>query len=253
MAVGLGKSMNTSINFWPLIGVLVVAAGFICRFNPMLIVSVAALGTGIAAGMSFHDILAQMGSDFIKVRNLPLITLLPLPVIGLMERHGLREYVQALIAKVRAATAGRLLICYLFAREVSSAIGLVSLGGHAQMVRPLIAPMAEGVAQRRLGSLDSRQIFKVRAYAAATDNIGLFFGEDIFIAFGGIFFMQAVLRTAGIEVSATQIAFAGIPTAVCAFVIHAFRLYRLDAQLARSTRTTTKETVESTASGECRS
>lgn len=49
-----------------------------------------------------------------------------------------------MIAKIHSATAGRLLIVYLFVREATAALGLTSLGGHPQMVRPLLAPMAEG-------------------------------------------------------------------------------------------------------------
>ena len=38
---------------------------------------------------------------------------------------------------------------------------------------------------------------KVKAYAAATDNVGLFFGEDIFIAIGSIILIQPTLATYG--------------------------------------------------------
>jgi uncharacterized membrane protein len=238
----------TAINFWPLIGVAVVALGFVCRFNPMLVVAVAAFVTGLAAKMPFHDILAQMGIAFVKARNLPLITLLPLPVIGVLERHGLREFVQRTIAQVRAATAGRALIAYLFVRELSAALGLMSLGGHAQMVRPVVAPMAEGVANARHGKLNERQIFRLRAFAASADNIGLFFGEDCFVAFGGILFTQHVLRNFGVNVDATSLAFAGIPIAIFAFVAHSIRLHRLDGWLKR---TQSHETASDLAKPSC--
>ncbi|SAL18678.1 membrane protein [Caballeronia sordidicola] len=223
--------MSTPVDYWPLIGVVVVALGFVCRFNPMLVVTFGAVATGFAAKMSPHDILAQLGTGFIKARNLPLITLLPLPVIGLLERHGLREFVQRAIVRIRAATAGRLLVLYLFVRELSAALGLVSLGGHAQMVRPLIAPMAEGLAEERHGDIGDAR-YRVRAFAASADNIGLFFGEDVFVAFGVVLFMENFLRGAGIEVSPLHIAVAGIPTAVLVFFFHSFRLYRLDNWLS---------------------
>lgn len=41
-----------------------------------------------------------------------------------------------MIAKIRSATSGRLLIVYLFIREATAALGLTSTGGHPQMVRP---------------------------------------------------------------------------------------------------------------------
>ena len=122
--------MPVDVNLWPLIGVLIIIAGFALRFNPMLVVIVTAIGTAFAAGFPLDKVLAAIGTGFIKTRNLPLIILLPLAVIGLLERHGLRQHAQNWIGKVKSATAGRLLIVYLAARELTAAMGLTSLGGH---------------------------------------------------------------------------------------------------------------------------
>jgi uncharacterized membrane protein len=73
----------------------------------------------------------------------------------------------------------------------------------------------------------------LESLGAATDNVGLFFGEDIFVAFGAIVLMQTILRAEGIEVDPLHMALCGIPTAVCAFIIHAWNLRRLDAQSRR--------------------
>ena len=225
--------MPVDINLWPLIGVLIIIAGFALRFNPMLVVIVTAIGTAFAAGFPLDKVLAAIGTGFIKTRNLPLIILLPLAVIGLLERHGLRQHAQNWISSIKSATAGRLLIVYLAARQLTAAIGLTSLGGHPQMVRPLLAPMAEGATESRYGKLSAKVREKLRAMSAATDNVGLFFGEDIFVAFGAIVLMTTFLKEAGIEVEPIHVALWGIPTAACAFAIHAFRLHRLDKQLAR--------------------
>jgi uncharacterized membrane protein len=87
----LGDLMGTAVNLWPLIGVAVIIVGFILRFNPMLIVAAAAIITGLAAHFPIDRILTAIGTGFLKTRNIPLIILLPLAVIGLLERHGLRE------------------------------------------------------------------------------------------------------------------------------------------------------------------
>lgn len=101
------------------------------------------------------------------------------------------------------------------------------------MVRPLLAPMAEGTAESRYGELPPAVRYRLRAMAAATDNIGLFFGEDIFVAFGAIIFMHNFMQeSAGIQTEPLHIALWGIPTALCAFLIHAVRLHRLDKTLA---------------------
>lgn len=41
--------MQTVVNLWPLIGVLVIVVGFVLRFNPLLVVTAAAIATGFAA------------------------------------------------------------------------------------------------------------------------------------------------------------------------------------------------------------
>lgn len=225
--------MSTAVNLWPLIGVVVIIAGFILRFNPMLVVAVAAIATGFAASMSIDQILTAIGTGIIKTRTLPLIILLPLAVVGLLERHGLREHAQNWISRIQSATVGRLLIVYLAVRELTAAAGLTSLGGHPQMVRPLLAPMAEGAAENRFGKLPEPVRERLLAFCAATDNVGLFFGEDIFVAFGAIALMHTFLLGSGIDIEPLHIAVWGIPTAICAFLIHAVRLKRLDGWLAR--------------------
>jgi len=225
--------MQTAVNLWPLLGVAVIVAGFLLRAHPVLVVVAACGVAGFAAAMPLEAILAALGAAFVKTRNLPLILLLPLAAIGLLERFGLRERAQAAIAKVRSATAGRLLIVYLFARETSAAAGLTSLGGHPTMVRPLVAPMAEAATETQYGKLPEPLRHRIRAMAAATDNVGLFFGEDIFVAFGAIVLMQTILNAEGIAVDPLHMALWGIPTAVTAFVIHAWNLRRLDARILR--------------------
>ncbi len=230
--------MPTAVNLWPLTGIAVVVAGFLLRANPVLVVVAACGVTGAAAAMSPLHILESLGAAFLKTRNLPLILLLPLAAIGLLERFGLKEYAQASVARVRSATAGRLLTVYLFARELAAAFGLTSLGGQPNMVRPLVAPMAQAAAEgqaRQAGvALDEALRQRIRAMSAATDNVGLFFGEDVFVAFGAIVLMQTILRAEGIEVDPLHMALWGIPTAVTAFVVHAWNLRRLDARIRRA-------------------
>ena len=134
---------------------------------------------------------------------------------------------------VRGATAGRLMLAYLAARQILSAIGLHSLGGHPQTVRPLLAPMTEAAAETQRPNLSMADRERLRALAASTDNVGLFFGEDIFIAFGGVLLMQSFLADNGIQVEPLQIALWGIPTAICAFAIHGTRLLAEDRRLRR--------------------
>lgn len=213
-----------------LIGIFIVIIGFALRLNPLLVVTVAGISTGLIGNLTFDQILTTFGESFVQNRYLSLF-ILTLPIIGLLERYGLKEQSQKLISKVKSATTGRLLIIYLFIREATAAIGLTSLGGHAQMVRPLIAPMAESASENKFGKLPEHVRNKIKAFSASTDNVGLFFGEDIFIAFGAILFMKGFFEENGIIIEPVHMAMWGIPTAIAAFIIHSVRLYMLDRKI----------------------
>jgi len=214
-----------------LAGIAVIVAGFLLRFNPLLVVAAAALVTGLAAGLDPLAIIAAFGKAFNDSRYVTIIYIV-LPVIGLLERHGLQERARDLIARARGATVGRLLIAYLLFRQLTAALGLISVAGHAQTVRPLVAPMAEAAADIQAPDRD-RDDEQVKAMAAATDNVGLFFGEDIFIAIGSILLMKGVLEGYGIMLEPLQLSVWAIPTAIAAFVVHGTRLLLLDRKLGR--------------------
>jgi uncharacterized membrane protein len=213
-----------------LVGVLVVIIGFILRLNPLLVIFAAALSSGLAAGLDVVAIIAALGKAFVGNRYLAIVWLI-LPVIGVLERAGLRERAQSLVGRIRAATAGRILLIYFAVRQITAALGLTSLGGHPQMVRPLVAPMAEAAAESRLGALSDAVRYRIRAHAAAVDNIALFFGEDIFVAIGSILLMKGFLAQRGYDIDAFGFAMWAIPTAVLAFLVHGARLLRLDSRL----------------------
>ena len=223
------------MNWWPLLGIALVVIGFVLRLNPALVVVAAGIATGLLAGIGPFDVLALIGEAFTKQRYLALF-LLTLPAIGLLERHGLKERAQQWIARLRGATTGRALTAYLGGRQLLSALGLVDLGGHAQTVRPLMAPMAVGAAENSHGALPEATRERIKAMTAASENIGRFFGEDVFIAFGAVLLMQGFYAEHGIVLEPLHIALWGIPTAICAFTIHATRLYRHDRVLEREAR-----------------
>jgi uncharacterized membrane protein len=217
----------------PLVGIAIVVIGFALRANPLVVVALAAIATGLAAGHSLAQTVGEFGKAFIASRSVALVWL-ALPVIGMLERAGLKERARDLVSGIRVATAGRLLIAYLALRQLFSALGLTALGGHPQMVRPLLAPMTEAAAERELGEpLDDATRVSMKAHAAAVDNIGLFFGEDVFIAIGSILLIKSFLDQNGIHVEAQRLAWWAVPTALCAFAIHGARLLLLDRRLRR--------------------
>ncbi len=218
-----------------LIGILVVAVGFALRGNTLLVVLAAGISTGLAAGMSFNEIMAWFGKYFVENRYVTLTVLLMLPVVGLLERYGLRERAETLIQRAKAATAGRVLLSYTAVRQISVALG-VNIGGHAAMVRPLVAPMAEGAAQARHGVLSEKTTEAIRAHAAAAENTGNFFGEDTVFAVGAVYLMKGVLETQGYPVSVWALSFWGIPTALVAFGLMIWRTWVLDQRIARESK-----------------
>ena len=222
-----------------LIGILVVAAGFALRFNTLLVVMAAGIATGLVAGMSFNEIMELFGKYFIENRYVTLTVLLMLPVVGLLERYGLREQAETLIKRAKSATAGRVLIFYTAVRQVSIAFG-VNIGGHAAMVRPLVAPMAEGAAHARHGALPGKTTEAIRAHAAAAENIGNFFGEDTVFAVGAVYLIKGVLEAQGLKVGVWELSFWGIPTALVAFSLLAWRARVLDGRIARDSAAAAK-------------
>ena len=152
--------------------------------------------------------------------------ILILPVIGLMERHGLRERAEILISKINAATAGRIFMIYLFVRQVTVAFG-INMSGMVAMVRPLIAPMSEAaVSQGR--PVSQRTLDKVRGVAASADNIGNFFGQNLFLAAGGLLLIKGVMEQLGYSVELTDMVLYGLPTAICAYIVNFIRFIIFD-------------------------
>lgn len=218
--------MSTLPSLWPLIGIGIVVIGFALRANPLAVVVAAAFGSGLGAGLSIPEVVAALGKAFHQNRyvSVPWITL---PVIGLMERAGLQEQAAALIARTKSATTSRILLIYLGFRQITAALGLTQIAGHAQTVRPLLAPMTEAAATRDNPTISEDGRNKVKAMAAATDNVGIFFGEDIFLAIASILLIKGFLESAGIIVQPLQLSVWAIPTALAAFAVHGGRLLRM--------------------------
>ena len=219
--------------YWPLAGILIVVVGFALRFNPLLVVVVAAIATGLLGGLDFVAVIEALGKAFNDNRYIS-VTWIILPVIGLLERYGLQQRARALIESMHGATMGKLLVVYLGFRQITAAIGMKDIGGHPQAVRPLVAPMAEAAAEKSHGDLPDEEREKVKAMSAATDNVGLFFGEDIFFAIASILLIQGVFESAGYPMETWQLAVWAIPTAICAFFIHGSRIIALDRKIGQN-------------------
>ncbi len=87
-----------------LIGILIIIAGFMLRFNPLLVIMVSALATGLAAGLDVAAIVAAFGKAFNDTRYVSIIWIV-LPVIGLLEAYGLQQHARTLIGRMQRRDA----------------------------------------------------------------------------------------------------------------------------------------------------
>ena len=107
----------------------------------------------------------------------------------------------------------------------------VTLGGHPQFVRPLVSPMAEGAAVAKYGELDEKDLDKIRAQAAASDNIGNFCAQNLFLANAGILLIVSTLESQGIIVDPLQLNKAAIPVAIISLIIWVIQNILFDKKL----------------------
>lgn len=223
-----------------LLGILLVAIGFGFRVNALVVVLAAGLVTGLTAGFSLRETVTLMGKLFGENRGLVLPIVLMLPIVGLLEKHGLQERIVWLMRQTRAATAGRIYWLYQALRGGLSVLG-ISLGSHAGMVRPLIVPMAEGAAAalraegaaQGRGELTEGARERLRAHGAAAENVGNFFSDDILVAVGALLLVKGVLDAAGVPVALAAVKLWSVPTALWVLLVGWWRYRALDRALAR--------------------
>lgn len=219
------------IEFIRLIGIVIIVVGFALKLDVLAVVLIAGLATGLVAGMSPVAILETLGESFINNR-LMSIFLISLPVIALIEYYGLKEKSADLISRIRNATAGKVLILYTFIRWAAAAMS-VRLGGHVQFVRPLILPMAQaaGLKSKNGEPLTEEEDDLIKGLAAAAENYGNFFGQDIFTAASGVVLIQGTLVAAGYDISLASIAqssiYAGVAMLVLALIQYSYFDYKI--------------------------
>ena len=214
-----------------LVGILIIIVGFVLKLDTIAVVVTAGITTGLVAHMGIGEILNTLGEAFVTNRTTCLFMLI-VPIIGLCERYGLKAKAVMLIKKASNLSTGILLSGYTLVREATIAMG-VTLGGHPQFVRPLVSPMAEGAAIAKYGELDQEDLDKIRAYSAASDNIGNFYAQNVFMANAGILLIASTLEGLGIKVDALELSKVAIIVAVIAFVLWIAQNIMLDRKLKK--------------------
>jgi uncharacterized membrane protein len=74
----------------------------------------------------------------------------------------------------------------------------------------------------------------VKAYSASSDTVGVFFGEDVFVAVGSILLITTFVDASyGLTLEPIDLAVWAIPTGIAALLVHGVRLLLLDRRLDR--------------------
>lgn len=213
------------MQYFKLIGILIIILGFAFKLDTVATVVVAAVVTALCSGMDITQTLAVIGKSFTENRMVTLF-FLTLPMIGMVESNGMKVVAVKGIAKLKRLTAGGLLDVYMLAREVLLFFG-INMNGQVALVRPLLAPMTMAAAEKTT-QLSKGDKEKMKARIAATDNFGNFFSQNTFVASGGVLLMASTMTSLHHPVKPSQIVIWALPVAVIAFIVVAVYNYLCD-------------------------
>ncbi|MGK3149054.1 DUF969 domain-containing protein [Staphylococcus shinii] len=216
-----------------LIGILIIILGFLFKIDTIAVILIAAVVTGLVSGLDFYSILETLGKAFVDNRLVTLF-ILTLPMVGLIERFGLKKQASNMIGKVKRVTSGRLMTIYLLIREIAG-VASIRIGGHPQFVRPLINPMVQGALKTRYNlkddEVDETDIEKIKAQTSAMENYGNFFGQNLFVGAAGVLLMVGTFQSLGIKVDAIELVLASVPIALIVLVLVWLNNIRFDKYL----------------------
>lgn len=215
-----------------LIGILIIVIGFLLKLDTIAVVIIAGVVTGIVGGLGFGEILETLGEAFITNRYMTIF-FVTLPIIGLLEKYGLKERAASLIGNLKAATTGKILSFYMVLRTIAAALSL-RIGGHVEFIRPLIYPMAEGAAKNKYGELSEEETEDIKGLSASVENYANFYGQNVFIAAGGVLLIVGTLNELGVEVSEKDVSKAAIPIAIIGIILAVIQFRIFDRKLERS-------------------
>ena len=184
------------------------------QFRPSVVVAAGAFAAGLIGGMPVLGIVDTLGEAFVSNRLMTLF-LITLPAIGLSEKYGLQEQAALFIRRFRAATIGRLLLLYQLFRILHGILG-IRLNGHPVFVRPLLYPMAAA-------ALGKKNDERVKAAAAASENYGNFYGQNLSPVQPGVLLVYSVLLGLGVEVSLWRIVLFALPITALSVLLGAIQ------------------------------
>lgn len=214
-----------------LIGILIIVVGFALKLDAIGIVMAAGITTGLVGGMDLREILSTLGSTFVSNRYMAMF-IITLPVVGVLEKNGLKQVAGDLIAKMKKASPGLISSLYTVTRGFLAAFN-VNLGGVAGFIRPVVNPMAEASIERYGKKLDTEDADTVKAMNTAAENISWFFGQSLFIAGSGLLLVKGTLEPYNYIIDPVQAVRAEIPVFITACVVSIIYFMFLNKKLMK--------------------
>ncbi len=215
-----------------LIGIVIIVLGFYFKWDTIGTVLIAAVATGLVSNMGLIEILDTLGKAFVDNRMVSLF-ILTLPMVGMVERFGLKTQATRLINKVQGVTSGRIMSIYLLIREIAG-LASIRIGGHPQFVRPLMNPMVQAAAKTKYQrDLEPEDEEKLKAHISAMENYGNFFGQNLFVGASGVLLIVATFKSLDMHVTAMQIALYSAPIAIATLIIGVIQNKLFDRKLER--------------------
>ena len=232
-------------------GIVLVLVGFALRLKPTLVVVAAALVTGLLAGMPIFSadsatpegIINMLGRTFVDQRLMTLF-IITLPAIGLSERFGLQRQSAHLIAHLRRNRGAASHFVSAFSRRdggIGPAIKwtsdfrqAVSLSDGAGAAEAQAAAVDH--VQNDSERLPARSIERIKAAAAAAENYGNFYGQNLSPVQPGILLVFGALNNLGYNVSVWRLVLFALPIAACSILIGAVQFWLFNHLIAGKAR-----------------
>ena len=206
------------MEYLKLLGILLIIIGFALKWDSAAVVVVSAIITGFLSGMDVVKLLETIGNSFVANRSVTVFVL-TLPMIGLIESHGLKQVAVNAIAKLKKMTPSKILNVYLAARELGGVFG-ISLQGQVQFFRPLISPMVSAAAKlQKKEELTDLEKDLIKGRSAATDNLGNFFAQNLFMGSGGVLLIASTMKSLKYNVTPSQVVQFSIPIAIVTLIV----------------------------------
>lgn len=214
-----------------LIGILIIVIGFALKLDSIGIVMISGIVTGLVGGMDITQILTTLGKTFVDNRYMSLFLII-LPVVGVLERNGLKETAGKFIGKLESATPGKIAIIYTVVRGILAAFN-VNFGGVAGFIRPVIYPMSVGTIENKGKKIDPKDADEIKAMDSAAENISWFFGQVLFIAGAAVLLVKGTLDSLNYEVDPLKCVKAEIPVLIIAIIVSSIYFRIIDKRIMK--------------------